>query len=74
MSANTTRVVMGVTLGDPGKGGITIDEVTASGPAEQGGIKAGDVVPLDRRPIHANRYRLSRRIANKLPGDRVNVV
>ena len=39
MSANTTRVVMGVTLGNPGKGGITIDEVTASGPAEQGGSR-----------------------------------
>ena len=72
--ANTTRVVMGVTLGNPGKGGITIDEVTASGPAEQGGIKAGDVVlSIDGRSTQTDTaFRDS--LANKLPGDRVNVV
>ena len=74
LSAGTTRVLMGVTLGDPGKGGIAIAEVAPNGPAEQGGIKPGDVVlTLDGRPTQTDTA-FRDALADKLPGDRVNVV
>ena len=73
MVLGTTRVVMGVTLGDPGMGGIKLYEVTANGAAEQAGLKAGDVIlTIDGRPTQTDTaFRDS--LSNKQPGDRVDV-
>ena len=65
---------MGVTLGDPGKGGITIYEVEAKGPADQAGLKAGDVIlTLDGRPTQTDTA-FRDALSTKQPGDRVDVV
>ncbi len=74
LSLSTARAVMGVTLGEPGMGGLKIAEVTANGPAEMAGIQAGDVIiSLDGRAIQTDTaFRNS--LSNKQPGDRVNVV
>ncbi len=73
MVLGTSRAVMGVTLGDPGKGGIKLAEVEGKGPADQAGLKAGDVIlSLDGRPTQTDTaFRDS--LANKQPGDRVDV-
>jgi M6 family metalloprotease-like protein len=74
MTPSFTRVLMGVTLGDPAKEGITLYEVEAKGPADQAGMKAGDVVlSIDGRDTRsADGFRAA--LANKQPGDRVEVV
>ena len=55
MVLGTSRAVMGVTLGDPGKGGIKLAEVEGKGPADQAGLKVGDVIlSLDGRPTQTD--------------------
>jgi immune inhibitor A len=73
MALGTTRVVLNVTLGDPGMGGIKLFEVTPNGTAEQAGLKAGDVIlTIDGRPTQTDTA-FRDALANKQPGDRVEV-
>jgi M6 family metalloprotease-like protein len=74
MSATSQRVLMGVTLGDPGGGGIALYDVEAKGPADQGGMKVGDVVlSIDGRPTQTDTA-FRDALSSKQPGDRVDVV
>ena len=74
MSCQHDRVVMGVTLGDPGKGGITIYEVEAKGPADQAGHQGRRRGPtLDGRPTQTDTA-FRDALSTKQPGDRVDVV
>jgi M6 family metalloprotease-like protein len=45
-AGGTGRVIMGVTIREGGRpgGGVRLDEITTGGPADKGGLKAGDVI------------------------------
>jgi putative serine protease PepD len=74
-TGRATRAVLGVALtaGDRTSNGATIGQVTPGGPAEQAGLKAGEVVTrVDDRPV-TNGNELVAAIRDHAPGDRVTL-
>jgi len=70
------RVVMGLTpsYGDDGKRGMAVDAVSSDGPADLGGIKAGDrIVQIGGKSVE-NVYDYMAATRKNKPGDAVDVV
>jgi putative serine protease PepD len=76
-TGHATRTVLGVSVtqaGAPAAGGAVIGQITPGGPAEQAGIKPGDVVlRIADRPIRDG-DELVAAVRDRLPGDRVSLV
>ncbi len=75
MSPSQQRAVLGVTVDEPKEGGgVALKSVTAKGPAEKAGLKAGDVLlKLDGKLIDGN-ARLPDLLADRKPGDAVTLL
>src|SRR5262249_34091302 len=75
MSLAAGRPVLGFTpVGSPSGSGIKVDTVAPNGPAEQAGIKPGDVIlKIDGKDIDGSSS-LQAAIADKKPGDRVELI
>jgi S1-C subfamily serine protease/photosystem II stability/assembly factor-like uncharacterized protein len=69
-TATPSRVVLGITGADR-EGKVTLTQVTAGGPAEQAGLKLGDVVvTVDSKPVESYQGFLDA-YQEKNPGDKV---
>ena len=69
------RAMLGVNLGgaEPNGGGVRIESVSPGGPAEDAGVKAGDViVAVEARPVATGRE-LVRAMEAVKPGDKVEL-
>lgn len=72
-NAPSARPILGVQLGAAGGAGVTIDGVTASGPADKAGLRKGDVVTkIDATKLEAEGT-IRDAIAAKRPGDAVKL-
>ncbi len=74
-TGRATRAVLGVSLaaGAQTSTGATIGQVTPGGPAEQAGLRAGQIVTrVDDRPV-TNGNELVAAIRDRAPGDRVTL-
>ena len=73
-NAPNARPVLGVQVGPAAGAGVTIDGVTASGPAEKAGLKKGDIVTkIDETKLDAEGG-IRDAIAAKKPGDAVKLL
>ncbi|MCF7551325.1 S1C family serine protease [Pseudonocardia sp. WMMC193] len=76
-TGTATRAVLGVSVtqaGTPASGGAVVGQLTPGGPAEQAGLRPGDVVlRLDDRPI-ADGDELVAAVRDHRPGDQVRLV
>jgi immune inhibitor A len=70
----SSRALLGVRVGDPGKdGGLSVDTLTPGGAAEKAGVKEKDVLlQLDGKKVEATNN-LSDLLTGKKPGDVVTV-
>ena len=69
------RAMLGVNLGgaEPSGGGVRVESVSPGGPAEEAGVKAGDViVAVESRPVATGRE-LVRAMEAIEPGDKVEL-
>ena len=74
-TGRATRAVLGVALtaGDQTSTGATIGQVTPGGPAEQAGLRAGEVVTRVDDRLVTNGNELVAAIRDHAPGDRVTL-
>ncbi len=67
------RVVLGITLGEPAEGGVTVSDVNDNGPAAKAGLRGGDiVVSIDETAIKT-RDDVSKGVQGKKAGDKPKV-
>ena len=64
---------LGVTITDAASGGVQIGCVVSGGPADQAGLKAGDVVTAVDGETIAGSDALSANLSSRLPGDKVTL-
>ncbi|MGZ8750057.1 MAG: S1C family serine protease [Pseudonocardia sp.] len=74
-TGRATRAVLGVALSTDGRtsNGATISQVTPGGPAEQAGLRAGEVVTRVDDRLVTNGNELVAAIRDHAPGDRVTL-
>jgi putative serine protease PepD len=65
---------LGVSTGNAPQGGAQVGQVSAGGPADKGGLRAGDrVLQIGSQPVH-NSDDLSAAVNDRKPGEQVQVV
>jgi len=67
------RPVLGITVGEPAEGGVTISDVNDNGPSAKGGLRGGDIIVSIGEAAIKTRDDLTKAVQGKNAGDKLKV-